>query len=177
MTEARLLILSISRCRFCLSKVKWLIVIYDMTQTQVRKKVCAGFPERMPLLIFIGFIQNPIRELFSAIREAEAFPRKRKIWKSAFSAVTSIGYSSVSKFTSREFKETFGRKSKWEGAPVSGCWYFLLFRLLFWSVSSQAAELLVISELSGSFFSFFLIFFSFPLLFSIKVKSCFSWCQ
>lgn len=153
MTEARLLILSISRCGFCLSKVKCLIVIYLITQTQVWKKVCAGFPERMRLLIFIGFIQNPVRELFSAVRESEVFPRKRKIWKSAFSAVT-IPYSSVSKFISREFKGKFGRKSKWKGAPVSGCWYFLLFRLLFWSVSSQASESLVILELSGSFFSF-----------------------
>lgn len=170
-------ILSISRCGFCLSKVKWLIVIYVMTQTQAWKKVCAGFPERMPLLIFIGFIQNPIRELFGAIREAEAFPRKRKIWKSAFSAMTSIGYSSVSKFTSREFKGKFGRKSKWKGGPVSGCSYFMLFRLLFLSIFSQTSESLVISDFSGSFFSFFLIFFSFPLLFSIKVKSCFSWCQ
>jgi len=38
----------------------------------------------MALLIFIGFIQNQIRELFSAITEAEALPRKRKIIKSAF---------------------------------------------------------------------------------------------
>lgn len=148
-----------------------------MTQTQVWKKVCAGSPERMPLLIFTGFIQNPIRELFSAIRERQAFPRKRKNWVSAFSAVTSIGYSSVLKFTNREFKGNFGRKSKWKGAPISGWWYFLLFKLLFWCISSQASESLVILELSGSFFSLFLIFFSFPLLFCIKVKSCFSWCQ
>lgn len=49
-----------------------------MTQTQAWRKVCAGFPERMLLLVFIGFVQGPIRELFSAVREAETFPRKRK---------------------------------------------------------------------------------------------------
>lgn len=54
-------------------------MICIVTQIEVRKEDCAAFPERMPLLIFIGFIPNSIREPFSAVREAEKFPRKRKI--------------------------------------------------------------------------------------------------
>lgn len=148
-------------------------VICNDSNTSIEESWCC-LSWKNPVLIFIGFIQNSIRELFSSIREGKAFPRIRKIWISAFSAVTSIGYFSVLKFTNSEFKGNFGRKSKWKGAPVSGCWYFLHFKLLSWSISRQASESLVILEFSGSFFYLFLIFFSFPLPFCIKVKSCFS---
>lgn len=110
----------------------------------------------MPLLIFIGFIQNSIRELFSAIREAET---KRKIWKFAFSAVSIAGYSSVSMFIKREFKGKFWKKIQMKRGPS-----FLLSRLLLkclhpgnWSTSHfRTLNLILLSSFSLFLFSFLL---------------------
>ena len=170
MWQATLLILSVSR--FCLSKVKWLIVMYVMTQTQVWKKV----PWKNGFADFHRLHPKPNKRTLQCHYRGRSTSKKKENYKICI-LVTSIHWSSVSKFTSREFKGKFGRKSESKKALVSGCWYFLLFRLLFWSVSSQASESLVLLELSGLFFSFFPHLFLFPLFFFIKVKSCFSWCQ